>query len=95
MFSWGIHNAEDFFHALEATYSEVVHWRRNKLKYIPTGKAGKEFTHELFLAFVSASSMESVALRAAILLPTLLLLKPHRRSKAKEHVVCLENMEGR
>ena len=27
MFSWGIHNAEDFSHALEATYSEAVHWR--------------------------------------------------------------------
>ena len=38
VFSWGIHNAEDFSHALEATYSEVVHWRINSFK-VPTGKA--------------------------------------------------------
>ena len=68
VFSWGIHNAEDFSHVLEATYSEVVHWRINSFK-IPTGKAGKEFTNELsrlFSAFASASSMETVALRAAV-----------------------------
>ena len=37
VFSWGIHNAEDFSHALEATYSEVVHWRINGFK-VPAGK---------------------------------------------------------
>ena len=92
VFSWGIHNADDFSHALEATYSEVVHWRLNSLK-VPAGKAGKEFVRELsrlFSAFASASSMESIALRAAIVLPILLLQKPHRKSKAKEHAECLE-----
>ena len=44
----------------------------------------------LFSAFASASSMESIALRAAIVLPILLLQKPHRKSKAKEHTECLE-----
>ena len=44
----------------------------------------------LFSAFASASSMESIALRAAIVLPILLLQKPHRKSKAKEHTACLE-----
>ena len=92
VFSWGIHNADDFSHALEATYSEVVHWRINSFK-VPTGKVGKELVHELsrlFSAFASASSMESIALRAAIVLPILLLQKPHRKSKAKEHAACLE-----
>ena len=92
VFSWGIHNAEDFFHALEATYSEVVYWRMNSFK-VHTGKAGKEFTNELsrlFLALASASSMETVALKAATVLLILLLQKPHHRSKAKEHVACLE-----
>ena len=81
VFSWGNHNAEDFSHALEASYSEVVHWRLNSFK-VPLGKAGKEFVHELsrlFLAFASASSMESIALKATIVLPILLLQKPHRR----------------
>ena len=55
-------------HALEATYSEVVHWRLNSFK-VPPGKAGKEFVQELsrmFHAFATASTMESVALRATI-----------------------------
>ena len=68
VFSGGIYCAEDFAHALEATYSEIVHWRINSFK-VPAGKAGKEFVHglfRLFLAFASASSMESIALRAAM-----------------------------
>ena len=32
-FRWGSLNADDFSHALEGTYSEVVHWRLNNLKY--------------------------------------------------------------
>ena len=31
-FSWGNLSAEDFAHALEATYSEVVHWKLNSFK---------------------------------------------------------------
>jgi len=57
VYSWGTHNADDFAHALEATYSEVVHWRMNAFK-VPVGKVGKEFVQELsqlFLAFASAS----------------------------------------
>ena len=34
--------------------------------------------------------MESIALRAAMLMPILLLQKPHARSKTKEHIKCLE-----
>ena len=62
-------------HELETAYSKVVHWRLNSFK-VPTGKAGKEFFHELsclFSAFASASSMESVALIATIVMPILLL----------------------
>ena len=92
VFSWGTHNADDFTNGLEAAYSEVVHWRLNSFK-VPTGKAGKEFVRELsrlFSAFASASSMESVALKATIVMPILLLQKPHHRSKTKDHISCLE-----
>ena len=34
--------------------------------------------------------MESIALKATIVLPILLLQKPHRRSKTKDHTACLE-----
>ena len=91
-FRWGSLNADDFSHALEGTYAEVVHWRRNNFK-VPTGKSGKEFVRELsslFSAFASASSMESIALKATVIMPILLLQKPHRRSKTKDHITCLE-----
>ena len=91
-FRWGSLNADDFSHALEGTYSEVVHWRLNNFK-IPMGKSGKEFVRELsslFSAFASASSMESSALKATVVVPILLLQKPHRRSKTKDHTACQE-----
>ena len=84
VFTWGTYSAPDFMHSLEATYSEVVHWRRNCFT-VPLGKAGKEFVDELsylFQAFASASALESIAI--------LLLQKPHKASKTKEHITCLE-----
>jgi hypothetical protein len=60
---------------------------------VPVAKSGKEFVRELsrlFSAFASASSMESIALKATVVMPILLLQKPHRRSKTKDHIACLE-----
>ena len=91
-FTWGNHSAIDFTNTLEATYSEVVHWRRNCFT-VPLGKAGREFVAELsrlYLVFASASALESIALKTALILPILLLQKPQRASKAKEHAACLE-----
>jgi len=45
-FTCGTQCAEDFSNALEATYSEVVHWRRN-IFAVPYGKVGREFVGEL------------------------------------------------
>lgn len=44
----------------------------------------------LFEAFATGSSLESIALKASIVLPSLLLQKPHRASKTKEHISCLK-----
>ena len=44
----------------------------------------------LYSAFASASSMESIALKATVVMPILLLQKPHQRSKTKDHIACLE-----
>ena len=77
---------------MESIYSEVVHWRRNCFT-VPHGKAGREFVGELsrlYLAFASASALETIALKAVTVLPILVLQKPHKASKAKEHIVCLE-----
>ena len=54
---------------------------------------GKSFVRELshlFLAYAEGTALESIALRAAMTMPMLLLQKPHRTSKSKDHVSCLE-----
>jgi hypothetical protein len=51
-------------------------------------QAGKSFVRELtrmFQAYADISSLESVALTATMVMPALLLQKPHPKSKAKEH----------
>ena len=89
VFTWGNHSAFDISNILEATYSEVVHWRRNCFT-LPFGKAGREFVSELsklYQAFAPASALESIALKAATVLQ---IQKPQKASKAKEHATCLD-----
>ena len=72
-----------------------MHWKRNLFK-IPSGKSGKSFVRELsrlFHAFGDGSAVECVALKAAMILPALLLQKPYAKSKAKEHAAHLELWE--
>ena len=75
-----------------AAYAEIIHWKHN-LFHAPSGKARISFVNtlaSLFRAYGECSSMESIALRAAMVLPILLLQKPHARSKTKDHVACLQ-----
>ena len=70
-------------------------WTFTKLLSIgvPSGKAGKLVVRELtllFQAYAEASTLESVAITAAMVLPSLILQKPHPSSKVKEHIECIE-----
>ena len=92
IFTWGSHSSESFNHSLNATYAEVVHWKMNSFR-VPQGSVGKSFVSELarlFNSFASGSALESIALQAATILPILLLQKPSRKSKTKDHILCLE-----
>ena len=90
-FTWGDLRGEDFTQVIEAAYAETVTWRRN-LFNIPSGKNGKAFVSELarlFRSFAEATALELVALKAAMVMPHLLLQKPSQKSKAKDHCVIL------
>ena len=92
MFVWGEIDGADFRQVIDAAYAEVVHWTRNIFQ-VPSGAAGKEFVAELtrlFYAYAEQTALESVALTAVMVLPVLLLQKPHAHSKTKEHAACLE-----
>jgi hypothetical protein len=70
----------------------VIHWKPN-LFLVPFGSAGTSFVKEiarLFQAFADGSSLERVSMKAITLVQTLLLQKPSRRSKTKEHVCHLK-----
>ena len=90
--SWGDLDAKTFTDRLNNVYSIVVHWRRN-IFAVPTGNAGSAFVRELsrlFRSYALGSALESVSLKAAICICVLLLQKPNRKSKSKDHVACLE-----
>lgn len=91
-FVWGTCNAETFTQLLDNAYLEVVHWKPNKFK-LPRGNAGKAFVLELtrlYKAFATGSALESVALKAAVIFPIIVLQKPSRSSKHKNNRSCLE-----
>ena len=77
--------------SITAAYSEVVHSRQN-LFTIPYGQEGKAFNTELtrlLRAFVDKSGLEGIALKASMVLPALVLQRPHSTSRAEDHVQCL------
>ena len=56
-----------------------------------TGTAFVRELSQMFRAYADRSALESVAMKAAMVMPTLLLQKPHRRFKAEDHVIYLEH----
>ena len=76
---------------MDEAYSEVVHWRKNTF-LAPYGNAGKSFVSELsrlYKAYADGSALEAVALKACTVMSILLLQRPFRSSKQKDHSACL------
>jgi len=83
----------EFCDHISVAYDQVVHWRNN-LFMVPFGKAGTDFVTELsklFQNYGTAPAMECIALKAAMVIPSLLLQRPHQNSKSHDHVICLEH----
>lgn len=56
------------------------------------GNAGNSIVSELarlYKAYAEGSALECVALKATSIMPSLLLQRPHRKSKTKDHIACL------
>ena len=80
---WGNHNACSLIKLLDSVYAEVVHWRLAFMKILAE-------LSRLFKAFAEGSSFESVALKAAFVLPALLLQRPSKETKDKMNCTILE-----
>lgn len=90
--SWGDLSGEEFTNMIDDAYAQVVHWRPNLFK-VPSGACGKQFVAELtqfFNAFALESDLEAIALKSAMTLPSLMLQKPHAKSKTHDHISCLQ-----
>ena len=91
-FIWGEYDSVTFSESLEDAYHKVVHWRKNTFR-VPYGRAGKEFVIEmsrLYRAYADCSALEAIALKAATVMSVLLLQRPFRSSKPRDHSACLE-----
>ena len=91
-FKWGEIDGIKISADIDLIYSEIVHWRQNLFK-IPSGRQGKSFVQEmahLFISYREASAIEGVALKAAMILPAMILQKPFKTSKTKDHMKCME-----
>ena len=80
---------------MDLAYAEVAHYTTLAPEHLQSlsGKIGKAFVAEvsrLIRAYAEESTLEPVTLKCVMSMPALLLQKPHRSSKVKEHISCLE-----
>ena len=92
-FSWSDQiDGASFTHPIILAYGEVIQWTCN-IFHSPAAKAKISFMTtraSLFRTYGEGSSLESIALQAAMVLPIQMLQKPHARRKTKEHIACLQ-----
>ena len=91
-FQWGASDAFAVTLAFDCAYAEIIHWLCNIFQ-LPSGKVGRDFIRELshlFTAYAEHKPIEWILMKAAMTMPVLLLQKPNNKSKAKDHVKCLE-----
>ena len=72
-------------------YDNIVFWKRN-LFMLPNGSVGNNYIRELtrlFQIWNDSSPMSCIAIKAIHVMPSLLLQKPSKTSKAKDHVLAL------
>ena len=84
---WGSLNLDEVNHIITSIYEECVFWRRN-LFLLPSGKSGKQFIEEctrLINDWTNDAPLKPIALKALMIMPSLLLQKTSKNSKAKDH----------
>ena len=82
----------DLVQRISLAYDIVVHWRRN-LFLAPFGKVGKAFVQELarlFTVYGEGGPLECITIKAAMVMCSLLLQRPHRSAKTQDFVASLE-----
>ena len=92
VFKWGGIDGKTFTERVELIYEKVVYWKK-KLFLLPTGKSGKLYideSAELLNSWVEGTALHNIAFKGIMVMPYLLLQKPSKNSKAKDHLTPLE-----
>ena len=90
---WGSLKGLEISKTFESAYDEVIKWKKNLFK-VPSGAQGKAYikaTSKVIKFYVNNSPLQNVAMTALMVMPALLLQKPSKRSKAKDHIRHLED----
>ena len=72
---------------IDSAYNEIVYWKK-VFFLLPTGAAGKGFIEEMIRlvnSWTYKSHLETIALKALMIMPCLLLQKAFLNSKSKEN----------
>ena len=72
---------------LNVIYDIIVYWKKT-LFMLPTGRAGKDYKDEitwLLNARIQDSAMKHITFKAIMVMPSFILQKASRNSKAKDH----------
>ena len=92
VFKWGDIDGKTFTERAELIYEKAVYWKKN-LFLLRTGKSGKLYIDEnvkLLNSWVEGTTLHNIAFKAIMIMPKLLLQKPSKNSKAKDHLTALE-----
>ena len=85
---WGSFDGEDnISREINLAYQEIITWRKN-LFTLPRGKSGTDFIKELtrlLYLFVDKTKWENIALSLVHIFIPLMLQKPSKKSKARDH----------
>ena len=87
-FYWNTVSGRVYQQDMEEAYNQIVYWRKNTFM-VPTGAARKKITDEisrLLNLWTNDTPLKNKALKAIHVMPALLLQKPSKTSKAKDHL---------
>ena len=90
---WGNLSGLSIKKSLHTAYDTIISWKPNLFR-LPSGAIGKEFVEEITSIvnhYIRNTEMQSVAMQALMVVGPLLLQKPSKRSKNKEHTAHLKN----
>ena len=91
--TWGLLKGPFIKETFGNAYDEIIKWKKNLFK-VPSGAQGKAYvkaTSKVINYYVNNSPLQNVAMTALMVMPALLLQKPSKRSKTKDHVRHLED----